>query len=502
MRLALEVKNQRNGHIRLFLDFLRHWYARPELVTLLARTRPESRLEREYLQLVLAQSDDEHESPRIQELASEAAKLNESADWARLLIVAKQLVQERGNVSDWTLLGYSLTQLNNNAEALAVVDKALELDPDLQSAWAVRSVALAGCDRFEEAVEAMTRAGPSHPDDPSYHSARAELLNHASRFDEALSESDRAIQLAPESHVAWSGRTDILLSAKRYDECVDCATRALALDPDSYELRLKRGRALVNLGRFSDSLSDFDNVLQSGIRDVRALWGRTVALAFLGTRELALESAWSALECAPADAFSNWLVAYLLVEDGRFGDALPFIRAAAESGDVDEGVLLQLSIRAGFGVNSFEQASADLLSLARIDDDDDGYEFLTTTTSLLTDVFLDASIDRWRQTASLLYTFYQEHGLELVLASSLVSAADALVKSPTRLGASGQWVALWREIASNDEIFDIPLRVLAALVRSRATEDPRVLLELSIEERRVAEEVLARTREQFETESL
>src|SRR5687768_16329292 len=58
LRLALEVKNQRNGHIRLFLDFLRHWYARNELVDLLARTPVQAIAELEYLQRVIAETEE------------------------------------------------------------------------------------------------------------------------------------------------------------------------------------------------------------------------------------------------------------------------------------------------------------------------------------------------------------------------------------------------------------------------------------------------------------
>ncbi|MFE1744343.1 hypothetical protein [Coleofasciculus sp. H7-2] len=57
--------------------------------------------------------------------------------------------------------------------------------------------------------------------------------------------------------------------------------------------------------------------------------------------------------------------------------------------------------------------------------------------------------------------------------------------------AAWAWLEVWRELTSDCKEFQIPLRLLNAAVSYRQTKgDPRVLLELPIEERNLLKQVL------------
>ena len=59
------------------------------------------------------------------------------------------------------------------------------------------------------------------------------------------------------------------------------------------------------------------------------------------------------------------------------------------------------------------------------------------------------------------------------------------------------WLAAWREASSGIAELGVPLRLMEGVVRFLETNDGRVLLELSSEERRVVEALLAEPAGEF-----
>jgi tetratricopeptide (TPR) repeat protein len=490
MRLAMEVKNQRNGHVRLFLDFLRHWYGRPELVDMLARTPAESTVEREYLEWVLSDGDASGESPELQNLVGQLSRLLATREFSGLLLITQRLVQLRGSVYDWTLLGYGFSMLGKHSEALAALDKALAIDDSYARAWALRSAVYIELGRLEEALDAVTKALARDGSEPLLHAARAAVLRSSKRLGEALQAYDRALEIWPQGVFVWNERTDLLMLMGRDPEALESAERALAIDPEGSRSILQRARVFFRLNRYNDALVEFERVLHRDPADVTAVRGRAAALTALGETGLALKAAWAAHELTPADAMSNWLVARNLVQQGSFAESIPLIDAAETVG-LDKHVLLPLRIRAGVGLGRFEEARALLQEMSR---HPEAHDSLAIT--LITDLFRIDSEEPGRERASFVYSTYQQHGLGRLLASSLVAAAQVLVLPGTSIARSRQWVALWRKLTGTDEEFELPLRLLETLITYQDTQDSRILLRLPLEERQIVEEVLTRAREQ------
>jgi tetratricopeptide (TPR) repeat protein/DNA-binding CsgD family transcriptional regulator len=490
MRLALEVKNQRNSHVRLFLDFLRHWYARAELLDLLARTPAESVLEREYLQWVLAEEDVGAATPHLQALLQQVETLTAREEWDAALPITEQLVQERGSVSDWSLLGCCLTRLGRYAEGLAALDKALEEDNTYPSAWRDRAVSLFESGQILPALDAITTAVSLDQMNPYMHGLHASLLRRAGDHEQALSAYDRALELSPLLLRALIERGELLIAMDRFQEAAEVLTRAVESNPDSIHAKVSRGLALCGSGHPLKGIADFDEVLQSDRFHLQALQGRALALAALGNTATALEAAQMAHTIAPSNPLSNGLLGRELVELGKFEAALPFLDIAI-AGNVELVIVRDARIRALAGLNQNVDAMSELGQVLKSESGEE--DALWITDRLLRDIlFYQTSSEIRSQKAGLMYETYRNNRMSPVLASGLVTTAEQLISPGTDLRRARDWLALWRCIAGSEEEFELAFRLVDTLLEYHRAKDPRILLELSSEERRIVETLLER----------
>jgi tetratricopeptide (TPR) repeat protein len=489
MRLALEVKNQRNGHIRLFVDFLRHWYARPELLELLARTPAEFAIERAYLKLVLAETDAISEAPQLRDLDYQVSALIQASDWKGALPIVERLVHQRGSVNDWLNLGSCFLHLGRSAEALAASDKVLVTDRMVARAWVLRSVALLGLNRRKDALDAILTGIDVDPSSAQMHAIRGVVLKGLGRLEEALQSYDHAVEIGPEVIPAWSERADLLQELGRDEDALQSVSRGLETDAAALDLNLKRGAILNKLGRFSEAADEFDVVIANSPDSTQAQWGKAFALSGLGEHQQAFALAKRVHARAPENAAANWLAAWNLVQLGRFQAAVPFV-TTAERLDPNQGIVLELSVRIAFGLGSLNDARLALGRLLHIPRESD-----TLATPLIADIWDAGNFQSMLPKIELLYQAYEEHQRLGVLASSLVEASAVLVHPTTSIAEADLWVEIWKGVAATSEQFRLALHLMEVLLKFHKTQDPRVLLGLPVEERRIAEDVLRRVRE-------
>lgn len=389
MRLALEVKHQRNGHVRLFLDFLRHWYARAELADLLARTPAESVLEREYLQTVL-QVEGENGDPALQNLIDQIGDLGERKEWTRALPLAQMVVQQRSGVEDWTRLAHCHFQLGAKSECLAALDRALSLDSNFPLAWGLRSVALLATARTDEALEAITRA----------------------------------ISLQERNSVFYRFKSFILQHQERYDEAAQCLKHAISHAGNPTELKLSYALMLNRAGHFEKALPLFESMHNSAQQDFRVFTGYVIALVASEKTGLALEQlspvflkTW--LESARSEIEQNFIVMFVLVT-------------------------LYSAVNNVRGIRSCALA---------------------------------------------VYDVFNDLGLSSTVGTGIINVISNL--APYNIVLTRAWNALWKDVAPQDETIELTLRLLDTLEEYRKADEPRVLLQLPVEERRLFTELLS-----------
>ena len=134
--------------------------------------------------------------------------------------------------------------------ALAMADRAIELDPDLASAYSARGYAasftLAPMEDVRADFDRALELRPNSPDGPAW---LGHLLVREGRFDEALRSARRAVRLDP---MAASRRISLSYEAlrdRRYRVVLEETQIARRLSPTLYLPRELRGIALLLNGR-------------------------------------------------------------------------------------------------------------------------------------------------------------------------------------------------------------------------------------------------------------
>jgi len=111
---------------------------------------------------------------------------NKGADFARLgdlekavALLGKALILEPGNDMVWVLRGTMLDDLGRYSDSLDSYDKALAIKPDYAVAWYSRGVALRRLGRYADAIASFDRALALNPDymDAKKHREQA-LIEH------------------------------------------------------------------------------------------------------------------------------------------------------------------------------------------------------------------------------------------------------------------------------------------------------------------------------------
>jgi tetratricopeptide (TPR) repeat protein len=122
MRICIEIKDTRTKHLRLFVDFLRHWFSSREIesrLSALALEQPGARLpDLIHLRAALDESAIDSREPFLDALSAEEERCLEACDWEGLAEASARLVAERGLVEHYLLLVFSLRMLGRYQEAL------------------------------------------------------------------------------------------------------------------------------------------------------------------------------------------------------------------------------------------------------------------------------------------------------------------------------------------------------------------------------------------------
>lgn len=133
-------------------------------------------------------------------------------------------------------------------EALAVLDVATRIDPELADGWINRGVALRAAGRDGEAEAAFRRALEANPAMVSAYNNLASLLRQTGRDEEArrlLEVTDRRSNRDPFSYLALG---DLALAEGRHEEAERFYRRALRLHPGRAEPMAALGRCALAAG--------------------------------------------------------------------------------------------------------------------------------------------------------------------------------------------------------------------------------------------------------------
>ncbi len=162
----------------------------------------------------------------------------------------------------WKALGTVLLALERQAEALPVIQRAVELAPHDSECLNSLGKALQGVHRIEEAMAYFTQALVLQPDYASAVANRGNALAQLGRHEEGLIELTRAIKLKPHSAIIFNDRANVLKTLRRFSEALNDYVQALALKPNFPQAHNNLGLLLQNLGRPEDALSHHHRAIE------------------------------------------------------------------------------------------------------------------------------------------------------------------------------------------------------------------------------------------------
>jgi protein O-GlcNAc transferase len=208
------------------------------------------------------------------------------------------------------------------AEALASYDRALAVKPDYVAAIAKRGQVLRDLGRLDEALAATDKALTFHPGHPEALSIRGVILSDLGRHDEALASYDRALAVARDFPDVWNNRALTLKEMKRLAEALASVERALVLHPTFAEAHNNRGVILFELRRMGEALTSYGQALSFNPDYAEALNNRAVTLWSLKRFAESLADCDAALAVRPGFADALFNRGNALLESGKPQEAL------------------------------------------------------------------------------------------------------------------------------------------------------------------------------------
>jgi tetratricopeptide (TPR) repeat protein len=233
------------------------------------------------------------------------------------------------NEIEWLNWGNNLRRIGKYQEALAALDKALQIKPDFALVYYSKGYVFYSQKKYAQAAaefQKATQIDPNFFEAWDFHSAALTQLNKPS---EALVSIDKAIQLQPDDPNLSLSRATVLASTGRLEETVSATTKALELKP-SYVGYILRGTTRSSLGDIRGAIADYTNAIALLPSDYNAYNLRGGTYTYMGERKAAMTDINKAIALAPAQEQPDVYVsrARIRVLDGDTKGALADLKVA------------------------------------------------------------------------------------------------------------------------------------------------------------------------------
>ena len=142
-------------------------------------------------------------------------------DYAGAIRTLQQIVDQYPNeIEAYTRLARLLNREERPRETIAVVQRALAVDPDYGDLYNVLGACLLGLGRYDEAIAAHQRYVQLAPNEPNAHDSLGMSYQQSGSYDRAVAEYDAALSEDPEFEPAIIHLGDVYFQQGRYREAV------------------------------------------------------------------------------------------------------------------------------------------------------------------------------------------------------------------------------------------------------------------------------------------
>ncbi|MGB5659099.1 MAG: protein kinase [Thermoanaerobaculia bacterium] len=198
--------------------------------------------------------------------------------------------------------GVHLADQDKNEESIALLEKAVELDPGFAMALRKLAVVLGNEDRDEESQEYSRRAVENSdrlPAKEKYLVQAYHYSDYPETWGKGVEAYQKLIEIEPDNFTALHNLALQLAQLERWDEAVSLYERAAATGDEFQSLYLNMAGAYGHLGRMSEARHSFERLRQIEPESVVALFGEGFLELGWGDPERALEFLVQADEARP-----------------------------------------------------------------------------------------------------------------------------------------------------------------------------------------------------------
>jgi tetratricopeptide (TPR) repeat protein len=267
---------------------------------------------------ILGTSANRVDVKRVQAKFQEGLTLHQNAQLARAQAIYEQILKLQPRHFDaLLLLGVIAIQTGNPSQAVELIGKAIEINPNKAVAYSNRGNALRDLKQLHAALESYDRAIALQPNYAVAFNNRGNALLDLRQPRAALESYDRAIVLKPSYAMAFNNRGKALWELEQPRAALESYDRAIALMPDYAEAFNNRGNALLGLGQPRAAIQSYDQAIALKPDYAEAFNNRGVALRDLKQMQAALESYDRAIALKPdyAEAHANKALCLLSLGD-------------------------------------------------------------------------------------------------------------------------------------------------------------------------------------------
>ncbi|MCS7033300.1 MAG: tetratricopeptide repeat protein [Phycisphaerae bacterium] len=188
---------------------------------------------------------------------------------------AAELIQRSLQISPgfaaFNNLATAFRVLNRPDEAIACLDRSIQLNPNHPDALWNLGTLLAARGQHEPAVRAFTRLLQLQPRHPKAHFLLGSSLAELSYLERSVHAFRAHLQLQPDHVEAWGRLSAALSRLERHEEAIAAARKAAELCPDLPEAHNHLGWVLDRAGRLTEAEAAYRRAIQLNPRFVMAL---------------------------------------------------------------------------------------------------------------------------------------------------------------------------------------------------------------------------------------
>ena len=166
-------------------------------------------------------------------------------------------------------------EMNDSIQALANLNKAIELDKSSSYAFGLRGMILEGQEKHTEAIRDLDMAIKLDPEESAYYINRGLIRYNVNDLRGALADYDQAIQLDPQSVISLYNRGLLRAQIGDRNRAISDFTAVLDLEPDNSFASYNRAILRDEVGDLRGAIDDYTSVFEQHPNFFPALYARS-----------------------------------------------------------------------------------------------------------------------------------------------------------------------------------------------------------------------------------